>query len=247
MIHRLIFLLLVLSGGLSLPGQTPSSDLFDQKNSEQFARYLILSKQYDFAAIEYERLYFMGTQNDTARFNLLKSYRLSEKPQTAVVRYFQMYPTGMPSPEFITGEVCKSFLTAQDYQGLAGFMTTNGTLSFTDKGRFTLGYTFLSGNTRNMESIYQDYPFLVGSKYAGVIQTSLLVKYKKPWLAGGMSAVIPGLGKVYAGKWKDGLFSAIMVGALGWRTYRFFDKKGINSYAGWIFGSVTAGFYLGNV
>jgi hypothetical protein len=48
---------------------------------------------------------------------------------------------------------------------------------------------------------------------------------KSPWLAGGMSLVLPGSGEFYAGSyWKSALFLAIEVGA--WVMAHSYDKKG---------------------
>lgn len=49
--------------------------------------------------------------------------------------------------------------------------------------------------------------------------------HKSPWLAGGMSLVVPGSGEFYAGNyWKAALFLAVEVGA--WALAYHYDKKG---------------------
>ena len=70
---------------------------------------------------------------------------------------------------------------------------------------------------------------------------------KSPWLAAGLSAVVPGLGRVYLGRWPDGLFSFLVVGLAGGFAAHGFSEDGRTSVRGWILGSTAALFYIGNV
>lgn len=70
---------------------------------------------------------------------------------------------------------------------------------------------------------------------------------KSPWLAAGLSAVVPGLGRVYIGRWPDGLFSFLLVGLVGGFAAHGFYEDGQSSVRGWILGSTAALFYVGNV
>lgn len=69
---------------------------------------------------------------------------------------------------------------------------------------------------------------------------------KKPWLAAFYSGLIPGLGKVYTGEWKDGLYACAVVSAFSWLTYRFAEKKGFSPYTV-LYGSMAFSFYIGNI
>jgi len=70
---------------------------------------------------------------------------------------------------------------------------------------------------------------------------------KSPWLAGALSAVIPGLGRVYLGRVGDGVMSFVLVGVTGALAAQGFYDEGRSSVRGWILGSVAALLYLGNV
>jgi len=70
---------------------------------------------------------------------------------------------------------------------------------------------------------------------------------KSSWLAGTMSAVVPGTGKMYAGRTSDGLYSLALIGGASWLAYRGFRDDGTSSVKGWLFGSVGAVFYVGNI
>jgi TM2 domain-containing membrane protein YozV len=68
-----------------------------------------------------------------------------------------------------------------------------------------------------------------------------------PLLAAGLSAVLPGLGRVYVGKWQDGLVSFGLVGTPAWFAYDGFREVGVTSVRGWLLGTVAAVLYAGNV
>ena len=70
---------------------------------------------------------------------------------------------------------------------------------------------------------------------------------KSPWLAGALSAVIPGLGRVYLGRVADGVMSFVLIGVTGCLAAQGFHDEGRDSVRGWILGSVAALLYVGNV
>ena len=70
---------------------------------------------------------------------------------------------------------------------------------------------------------------------------------KSPFLAGLMSALIPGTGKIYAQRTTDGLMSLLSVAVTAWQAYEGFHKDGLHSVKGWIYGSLGAFFYFGNI
>jgi TM2 domain-containing membrane protein YozV len=70
---------------------------------------------------------------------------------------------------------------------------------------------------------------------------------RSPLLAGALSAVIPGLGRVYLGRWPDGLLSFLLVGTTGALAAQGFHEEGRGSVRGWILGGVAALLYAGNV
>ena len=74
-----------------------------------------------------------------------------------------------------------------------------------------------------------------------------LLSRKSPLLAGALSAVIPGLGRVYLGRWPDGLLSFLLVGTTGALAAQGFYQEGRGSVRGWILGGVAALLYAGDV
>jgi tetratricopeptide (TPR) repeat protein len=72
-------------------------------------------------------------------------------------------------------------------------------------------------------------------------------KRKSPLLAGAMSAIIPGSGKIYAGKTGQGLITFIQNLALGLQAYEAFRRDGWKSPRFLVYGSLFTFFYVGNI
>lgn len=72
-------------------------------------------------------------------------------------------------------------------------------------------------------------------------------KKKSPFLAGLYSAVIPGAGKIYAGKKKQGIGSFFPVVSLAALTWEAYNRGGVKSARFITFGSLFSLFYVGNI
>ncbi len=70
---------------------------------------------------------------------------------------------------------------------------------------------------------------------------------KSPFLAGMMSAAIPGLGRVYAGKPAEGIVSFLYMAAFGLTSYDFYRGGGLRSPLFIISATVSTVFYAGNI
>lgn len=73
------------------------------------------------------------------------------------------------------------------------------------------------------------------------------LKHKSPLVAGVLSAVIPGAGKVYAGKLYQGIATLFPMAALALLTNESYHKRGPNSAEFYVFGSLLTVFYVGNI
>ncbi|MCX6272257.1 MAG: hypothetical protein NTU44_13785 [Bacteroidetes bacterium] len=80
--------------------------------------------------------------------------------------------------------------------------------------------------------------------YARIIQA---FRKKSMWKAGLMSAIIPGSGKIYAGKKGEGIVAFLIVTSLGLVTYENFRKDGPLDVKTLFFGGVCSLYYIGNI
>lgn len=95
---------------------------------------------------------------------------------------------------------------------------------------------------------YSDFTLLEGEKTLDKIYSERYeAKRKSPLLAAAASALVPGLGKVYAGRLDEGVAAFMTVGVLGALTANCWVKDGLSDWKTITFGSLTSLFYLGNI
>lgn len=73
------------------------------------------------------------------------------------------------------------------------------------------------------------------------------LKKKSPFVAGLLSALVPGLGKVYAGSIPQGIASFIRIGILGGIATELFLRQGYKDPQFLFFGGVAAAYYVGGI
>lgn len=87
----------------------------------------------------------------------------------------------------------------------------------------------------------------LGRKIADLSCEGLNLKPRSPFLAGSMSAIIPGSGKMYAGRFWDGLQAFSMVVAPAYNAYYQFRTKGTKSFEAWLWTGIASWFYLSDI
>lgn len=227
-----------------------AQDIYDYQNSKKYAEYLLRTKQYDLASSEYERILFFRPDNDTVKYTLLKSYRLSGDVNAGLERMHSLYDTPEKAHQQSAIEYTRLMLNARSYDGARQYLNGNKTLPRKDKSILTLQTELFSRNYKRADTLLQEFEndeSILIREYRAITDDALAYKHKSPGLAMAMSAVVPGTGKIYTGDWKDGLFSMIMIGGLAWQSYRGFKSKGTESVYGWVFGGIGFGFYVGNL
>jgi hypothetical protein len=224
--------------------------LFDVTNSLAFADYLFTAGEYQLAAVEYERVVYSDSTNQRAGLMLARSYRMQGAYQKGISRISLFYNDYAEIPEEMATEMGRLLLHEKRFDEANDLLNVNNHLSQTDVLFLRLSGTMLKGDFKSASSIYEENAgnnagFV--SDYANILEFERGFRYKKPGISILMSAILPGSGKVYSGFWKDGLISFIFVAASAYQSYRGFDKNGVRSAYGWIFGGLAAGFYIGNL
>lgn len=70
---------------------------------------------------------------------------------------------------------------------------------------------------------------------------------RSPFLAGTLSTIVPGAGRLYTGRFGDALTTLFTVGLTGWQAYDGFRRDGLSSAKGWTLGTLCGIFYVGNI
>lgn len=73
------------------------------------------------------------------------------------------------------------------------------------------------------------------------------INHKSVFVAGALSALLPGAGKFYAGKKGNGIYTLLISSLLGAQAYEAYRKDGIKSVRFIIYGSLFTSFYVGNI
>jgi hypothetical protein len=232
---------------LTLAGKGFCQDIYDSSHSFQYANFLFKSKEYQRASLEYERTCFLDSQNWGAHFYLIQSYRKSEQA-TKGVAHFQQIRYQLPPTEFQRFEHEKNinlFIVQPSYFLAQAQMDSMDELPYFKSPSLLLTHNWKVSRSYLTEVDYKSDKTL--AVYYENTLAGLNLNYKKPWLAGTMSALVPGLGKVYSSYYKDGIIAFLMTGISAFQAYRGYNAKGANSGIFIIYTGMTAGFYLGNI
>ncbi len=226
-----------------------AQDLYNLENSSKYANYLMLSKQYKLAAEEYERLVFMNPANIEFKSKLVRAYRNSGDYHLALKKINEFSNGNVFGlPEELAYEYIATLLLINSTREVNSFLKNNNSIDRFHKTIFKWSNNMIGGNYKNAK-IQLD--FLNDNKLypemSFITKSALEQKHKNPFIAGSLSLIVPGLGKVYTENYTDGLISLLFIAGTAWQSYRGFTKSGIKSFSGWIFGSISFGFYIGNI
>jgi TM2 domain-containing membrane protein YozV len=240
------------------------SGYFSSRNVLRFGDFLFDQGDYLRAASEYQRGLFLGVPDQQHRifYQIGRCYYLASQPVQASL-YFERaahHPQSQAFQDsaffaytaalffagqytefteamhsFRSGVISPDFLTRLDILQAGYYMRER---------QWQKARLFLSESAQEHSGIGEEYPFSEMVRFA---DRGMNLSRKSPFLAGAMSAIIPGTGKMYAGRFGDGLFSMLLIGGTSWLAYEGFRDSGISSFRGWFFGGVAFFFHAGNV
>ena len=235
---------------------------FSQENILKFANYLYEDEDYIRAIHEYKRYLSIFSSKppdcDQIYYKIALCYKSLNQEEYAL-RYFEKILKEFPESKLNSEAVLQMGYT---HFCLGNYDTSNKFLSFFDNkfNKFDnikeKSILLMSGNYLMQFQYSKVYSLLEEYSLSGIksidMMKSLAIKgenisYKNPIIAGFLSALVPGLGKVYVKRHWDGFISFITIGLSAWQAYSGFRKDGNRSFRGWLFSSLTAFFYAGNI
>ncbi len=245
--NKLLLIVFFLSLSFSFFAQ---NDIYSLQNSKSYADFLYRSMDYPNAAAEYERIVFLDTTDFVAKLRLIKSYNKIGDFSFARYKINNLFPKTEKMPVDIARQYSIVLIRQNELDSARAFLLHYPAFHKNDKALFSLSIELFAQNweeARRISEQSQSIDDLSFLQLSAIAKQTKDIKYKSPLLSSGMSMLVPGLGKVYSGYWKDGLFSLLFTGIAVWQSYRGFDKQGINSAYGWIYGGIALGFYSGNI
>lgn len=237
---RIKLILLVLLSVGRVYGQ---ANLFDAQHRSSYAQHLYNNGLYELAIPEYLQV----LQTDTNRQNMLllmQCYRFAHQTPKAK-QWADCHFKHKPLPHPICNEYAIGLAETGLYDTLAAaHFWANSADTLAIKQLKISSLLFKAQYKKAQQQTATNAAFV---PYQSIAAEGLRLKSKKVWVARGLSVVVPGAGKVYAGQWKDGLITLATVGVMGWQAQRGFAAKGTHSVYGWITGTMGFGYYLGGI
>lgn len=212
----------------------------DEKKILDFARHLYINNLYELSAQEYERLIFLNPDNSKYHRELLLSYRKGRNTEMLIKRSQYLYQ--------------KNPAIRLEY--VLGLISID---NFTNANSLLEDYNYLQNDSLNIVAMdIENSISLLQNRRLKYVNTSNPVlqnlsimysqaKTKSPLTAGILSSILPGSGRIYTKDYTNALMSLLFIGGSAWQSYRRFEKNGISSVSGWIYGGISLGFYLGNI
>ena len=228
--------------------QTGNVDFNSPDNIKKFADYLFCDKDYLRAAIEYERLADIN-RSDTIKFKIALSYSYIKDYYSAIQKFSGIINSSVYFNEAKLEEMKINFLN-NDFAGLRSYFK-NSFITEVDKYQtegeklFNFSYLFTDDALPSKDEFLSPFDFNEKEKISSFYDWKNEPPYKDGTLAGIMSAVIPGSGKIYVGEIGDGIVAFITTTVFAFIAYDNF-KAGHTTRA-WIWTGVAALFYAGNV
>lgn len=195
------------------------------------------------------------SQSDSINYYIANIYYHKEQYDSAIYYYDKISldnPFSLKSEFYLCNSYIKSDSILHAKENLLKISSSD--TSIIELIQFQLsGIALLERNYHAFDNYakkftYQNPNLLVEEK--NLMDCSLKIKQlkkKSPFIAGSLSTLVPGLGKVYAGKPKQGISAFLPIAILGLQAYEAYQKDGIKNARFIIFGSLFSVFYIGNI
>lgn len=240
----IIFFLITLTAN----PQSTSFDFHSLENKTKFADYLFCARDYLRAIEEYTSIRNIF-QSDTVNFKIMMGYSRLNLYRQVIDSYldenFSVFREDaqmlyLKNEFLLDSSVFHSELSDTLFPFEMDLSVENYFLKLRS---FYLIKT--RSNETNKEVLLEPFNTLQQEEVEPFIDLSTNPPYKSPALAGILSAVIPGSGKMYAGEWGDGITGFLVTGLLAFLAYDNFRAD--HTARAWIFTGLGAFFYAGNI
>lgn len=242
---RLILLVVILCSFQRIPAQ-PKINFHSPENIKAFADYLFCGKDYLRASEEYAE-YLNEIYDDSVEFKSALALQRIGSYENAL-RKFDHISFNSALYTDSRQEYFRTMFLKKDFIGIRNFSqnddSTKPDYSFLVRLK---NISLLLSKEEIPEEGFIVSPFPISEKeyIKKIYELKANPPYKSPLLAGIMSAIIPGSGKLYTEDYTDGIFAAFLTGIFGYIAYT--DFKADHNVRGWIFSGITAFFYSGNI
>ena len=241
--YAIIGILLV----IGYPHHLKAQDIFDLSSSIKYVHHLIESNEYLKAQTELKRVEAEFGKSDTITYLLMLSLEKAGKPSLLKLEIEQYLKQDYDFQQ--TNEYAMLVSFGHDWPDLVHGLYQRKASLIADSNWIAFYYDIYQQDTSSAKNrmMHLDTQYLTCASPELLLQRCRNLVLKRPGVAAGLSAIIPGLGKVYAKQPKNGLVTFFTVGALGFQAASGLALKGVTSIYGWIYVGAASVFYLGNI
>jgi tetratricopeptide (TPR) repeat protein len=256
-LHHKWFFAFFITSVCTLSAQT-ISDYFTPDNILKFAQHLYDEEYFERAAIEYERYLYADplASKSPLLYTIGRCYLHARNPETAI-KYFSQASHYTSHPclnDSIHIALCASYLLGRDYRNFQ-----NSTCMLSEKAHLSADLESKLLELRglyhlergNWQAASQELTCTSPTQRIKTLQNLAIegqnLPRKSPMIAGLMSGILPGSGKIYSERPLDGLYSFLLTTGTAWLAFEGYRDQGMSSTKGWLFGSASLFFYVGNI
>lgn len=234
---KIIFISLL----ISIPAFCQLNNLHTPQNKKLFADYLFCEQDYLRAAEEYISLRETFI-SDTILYKIAKSYSIIGDYENSL-NYFSRIPQSSFFYDNSVKEIGKIYYLNEDDTSLDKLIDEDEN-SFNELLKLKIALKLVKNQTDDLEIflLNSDEDFFVLKRF---YEQRKNPDHKSELVAGILSAIVPGSGKIYTEEYGDGVTAFLLTGIF---TYLAYDNfKNDHKFRGYLFTGIASGFYLGNI
>ena len=261
-IWGLLLVILLKTAFLPVVDAEESFAYYSPENVLKFADFLYAQGDYLRAADEYQRYLFYQPQESTQiRYKIAVCYRFGGKTEQAIQGFEALLRTD-PESQFVSRAYYQIgatyFLQGQferSVQFLGEALPRIMDARQHAEAEQLIGLSYLK--QKQWSEASEIFKALQASDIIPIREKAEVYQIyaekgadlptRSPFLAGTLSTVIPGAGRLYTGRFADALNTLFTVGLTGWQAYDGFRRDGLSSAKGWTLGTLCGIFYVGNI
>ena len=264
-IHKFLLIVFLASTLLSFVSAEEPIEYYAPENVRKFADFLYEQGDYLRAAGEYQRYLFSLSEeleeSEQIRYKIALCYRFAGENEQAI-RNFEMLLRSRPQSQFASRayyQIGATYFLMDQFEQSTQFLRE--TLPHITEAQQHAEAEQLIGLSYLMQKQWSEageiFKTLQGSDviairekasvYHGYAEAGTQLPNRSPFLAGVLSTIVPGAGRLYTGRIGDALTSLLTVGIAGWQAYDGFQRDGLSSVKGWTLGTLGGIFYVGNI
>lgn len=237
-------------------------DYYSAQNTLKFADYLYEQGDFLRAVGEYQRyLFYQPQESEKIRYRIALCYRLGGKTEQAI-QIFETFLQESPNSKLASSayyQIGVSYFLMEKYGKSVNYLGTSlphiTDVHYRAESQQLIGLSYLM-----QKQWFEAEKIFTGLHESDVLEVrekaAIHSKYaaqgaklptRSPLLAGFLSTIVPGAGRIYTGRVGDALNSLLTVGLTGWQAYDGFRRDGLSSVKGWTLGTLSGIFYVGNI